>query len=105
MEVMQNNDIITVIQTIYIDQLLAGHQMSNYNTAIKPIVERLYLTPASNNFKPLSKDIIVYKHFNESIQWFVCQTQPNITQAIAKLSKHNVKPTNQFWTAVVYLFQ
>lgn len=33
MKFMQNNDAITVTQTVYINQLLAAHWMSNFNTA------------------------------------------------------------------------
>lgn len=56
-----------MMQTIYINQLLAAHQMSNCNTASISIVKKLYLTPTSNNFELLLADVIVYKHFTGSI--------------------------------------
>ncbi len=57
MEVMQNKNTITVTQTMYIDQLLAVRQMSNCNTETTPMVEGLCLTPASDDFQPLSADV------------------------------------------------
>ena len=56
MEVMQNNNTITVTQTVYIDQLLAAHQMSNCNTTTTTMVEGLCLTPSFDNFQPLPTD-------------------------------------------------
>lgn len=50
MEVMRNNNTITVTQTVYIDQLLAAHQMSNCNTATTPMVEGLCLAPVSDDY-------------------------------------------------------
>lgn len=105
MEVMRNNNTITVTQPVYIDQLLAAHQMSNCNTATTPMVEGLCLAPASDDFQPLTADVTAYKRFTGSIQWLACQTRPDIIQAVAKLSKHNVKPTDQCWTAVVHLLR
>lgn len=104
-EVMREHDTITVTQTVYIDQLLAAHQMSNRNTASTPMVEGLCLAPASDDFEPLHADITAYKRFTGSIQWLACQTRPDIIQAVGKLSKHNVKPTDQCWTAVVHLLR
>ena len=95
MEVMQNNNTITITQTVYIDQLLAAHQMSNCNTATTPMVEGLCLIPASDDFQPLPSDVTVYKRFTGNIQWLACQTRPDIIQADAKLRKHNVKHTDQ----------
>ncbi len=95
MEVMRNNSTITVTQTMYIDQLLAAYQMSNCNTVTTPMVEGSCLTPASDDFQPLPLDVTAYKRFTRSIQWLACQTGPDIIQAVAKLSKHHVKPTDQ----------
>ena len=78
MEVMRNNNTITVTQTVYIDQLLAAHQMSNCNTVTTPIVEGLCFNPASDGFQPLPSDVTTYKCFTRSIQWLACQTKPDI---------------------------
>lgn len=74
----QNNDTIIVEQIVYINQLLASHQISNYNTATISKVEGLCLVSTSNDFKLLLKNIITYTHFTKSIQWLEYQTQPNI---------------------------
>ena len=95
MEVMQNNNTITVTQTVYINQLLTAHQMSNCNTSTTPMVEELCFTAASDDFQPLPSDVTAYKRFTGSIQWIACQTRPDIIQAVAKVSKHNVKHTDQ----------
>lgn len=65
MEVMKKDNTITVTQTVYIDQLLAAHQISNCNTASTLMVEGLCLTPASENFEPLPADVTTYKRFTE----------------------------------------
>ncbi len=67
------------------------------------MVEGLCLTPASDNFQPLSSDVTEYKRFTRRIKWLACQTGPDIIQAVAKVTKHNVKPTDQCWTAVFHL--
>lgn len=67
MEVMRRNDIITIMQIVYIDQLLVIHQMSNCNTTSTPMVEGLYLAPATDDFEPLPADVTAYKHFTRSI--------------------------------------
>lgn len=68
MEICQNKTIIIVTETVYIDHLFKTYQLSNYNTASTPMVERLYLAPLLDNFIPHSKDISVYKQFTRSIQ-------------------------------------
>ncbi len=95
MEVAQTDNSITITQTVYIDQLLAAHQMSNFNTATTPMVGGLCLTLARDDFELLPADVTVYKRFTRSIQWFACETRPDIIQAVAKMNKHNVKPTDQ----------
>lgn len=105
MEVTRTDTSITITQTVYIDQLLAGHQMSNCNAASTPMVEGLSLLPAAEGFTPHDTDVTAYKRFTGSAQWLACQTRPDIIQAVAKLSKHNVKPTDQCWTAVVHLLR
>ena len=105
MEVLRDNDTITITQTMYIDQLLAAHQMSSCNTALTPIVEGLCLAPAFEDFKLLPTDVTAYKCFTGSIHWLAYQTRPDIIQTIAKLSKYNIKPTNQCLTAVVHLLR
>lgn len=74
MEVFQDKEIITVTQTVYIDQLLETYQMSNGNAASTPMVEGLYLAPAPDDFIPNQKDASAYKRFTGSIQWLACQT-------------------------------
>lgn len=105
MEVTRTNDSIIVTQTVYINQLLASHQMSNCNTSSTPMVEGLSLAPAAEDFTPTQADVTAYRQFTGSVQWLACQTRPDIIQAVAKLNKHNVKPTDQCWTAVVHLLR
>lgn len=64
---------ITVTQTVYIDQLLAGHLMSTCNAASTPMVEGLYLSPAIKGFTPHNADVTAYKRFTGSVQWLACQ--------------------------------
>lgn len=59
------------------------------------MVEGLSLAPAAEDFTPTRADVIAYRQFTGSVQWLACQTRPDIIQAVAKLSKHNVKPTDQ----------
>ena len=105
MEVVRKKNTIIVTQTVYIDQLLAGHQMSNCNPAHTPMVEGLSLVPAPEEYSPNPKDVSAYKRFTGSIQWLACQTRPDILQTVAKLSQHNVKPTEQCWAAVTRLLR
>lgn len=103
-EVLHKGNTTTVTQTLYIDQLLATHQMSNCNPAYTPMVEGLCLAPAGEDYVPDSKDVSAYQRFTGSIQWLAYQTRPDILQTVAKLSQHNIKPTEQCWTAVTRLY-
>ncbi len=58
------------------------------------MVEILYLSPAIKEFTPQDADVIAYKRFTCIVQWLDCQTHPDIIQAVTKLSKHNVKPSD-----------
>ena len=105
MEVSRDDDTITVTQTVYIDQLLETHQMSNCNPVSTPMVEGLCLAPANDDFIPNPKDVSAYKRFTGSVQWLACQTRPDILQTVSKLSHHNMKPTDQCWSAVSHLLR
>ncbi len=104
-EVLHKDHTITVTQTVYIHQLLAAHRMSDCNPAYTRIVEYLCLAPALDNYMPNPKEISVYQRFTGSIQWLGCQTRPDILQTVAKLSQHNIDPTDQFWVAVTRLLR
>ena len=103
MGVFRGDNVITVTQTIYIDQLLETHQMPNCNPAYTPMVEGLCLAPAPKDLLPVAKDISAYKRFTGSVQWLACQTRPDILQKVSRLSHHNMKPTDQCWNAVTIL--
>ena len=105
MKVTRIDTSITIIQTVYMNQLLAGHQMSNCNAASTSMVEGLSLLHAAKGFTPHNIDVTAYKHFTGSAQWPTCQTRLDIIQAVAKLSKYNVKLTDQCWTADVHLLR
>lgn len=85
-EVIRENNTITVMQTIYFDWLLAAYQMPHYNTVSMSMVEELCLVSASDGFEHLPTDVIVYKRFTGSIQWFACQTRLAIIWVVGKLS-------------------
>ena len=67
MKVFRKEDTITVTQMVYIDQLLEIYQMSNCNPASTPMVERLCLAPAHDNFIPDPKDVSANKRFIGSV--------------------------------------
>lgn len=79
--------------------------MSNYNPTSTLMVEELCLAPAQDDFIPNPKDVSAYKQFTGSVQWLACQTRPNIIQTVSKLSQHNMKPTDQCWSAVSHLLR
>ena len=105
MEVSRGDNIITVTQTIYINQLLNAHQISNCNLSSTPMVEGTNLTPALDDFLTDAKDVLAYKRFTGNVQRLACQTRPDIIQTVSKLSHHNIKPTDQCWKAVTYLLR
>ena len=105
MEVSRDDDTITVTQTVYIDQLLETHQISNCNPVSTPMIEGLCLAPANNDFIPNPKDVSAYKQFAGSAQWLAGQTRPDILQTVFKLSHHNMKPTDQCWSAISHLLR
>ena len=105
MEIIRTEDSITVTQSVYMDQLLHGHQITSCNVVSTLMVEGLYLSSAADKYIPHNADVTIYKCFTGSVQCLTCQTQPDIIQAVAKLSKHNVRPTNQCWTAVIHLLR
>ena len=79
--------------------------MSNCNPASTPMVEGLCLALAHDDFILDPKDVSAYKRFTGSVQWLACQTRSDIIQTVSKLSHHNMKPTNQCWSAVTHLLR
>lgn len=55
------------------------------------IIEELNLEPRILVFTSNAIDVTAYKKFTASVQWFACQTRPNIIQIVLKLSQHNIK--------------
>ena len=68
MEVLHKDHTITVTQTVYIDQFLSAHQMSDCNSAYTPMVKGLRLASAPDNYLPNLKEIFDYQGFTASIQ-------------------------------------
>lgn len=69
------------------------------------MVEGLCLAPTGEDYVSDPKDISAYQRFTGSIQWLACQTCPDISQTVAKLSQHNIKSTDQCWTAITRLLR
>lgn len=67
-EISQKDDTIIVMQTIYINQLLNSHWISNCNPFSTPIVESTSLAPTFDNYLLDIKDISAYKQFTRSVQ-------------------------------------
>ncbi len=105
MEVLHKNHTITVVQTVHIDQLFTAFQMPDCNPAYTPMGEGSCLASASDNYVPNLKEISAYQRFTGSIQWMECQTRPEILQTVIKPSQHNIKQTDQCWTAVTHLLR
>ena len=95
MEVNMSKGAVTITQKTYVEKILQSHQMSDCNPSLTPMIEGLSLQPAPSNFIPDPADVTAYKRFIGSVQWLACQTRPDIIQTIAKLSQHNVKPTEK----------
>lgn len=60
------------------------------------MIEGLYLSLTNDGFISYDSDITAYIRFTGNDQWLACQNRPYIIQALAKLSKHNVKPIDQY---------
>ena len=105
MEVSRDSDNITVTQTVYIDQLLKTHQMSNCNPVSTTIIEGLFHAPVNDDFTPNPKDVSAYNEFTGSVQWLACQTRPDILQTASELSHYKMKPTDQCWSVVFHLLR
>lgn len=60
-EIGRRNDIITVLSTVYINQLLAAYQMSHCNTVFLLIIERLSFLPAAEKFLFYNNKITAHK--------------------------------------------
>ena len=67
MEVLHNNHTITVIQIVYINQLLVVYQILDCNPAYISIIEGLCLASALDNYVPYPKNICAYQKFTRSI--------------------------------------
>ena len=93
------------MQTVYIDQLLNIHQMSDCNPSSTPIFKGTNLATAFDDYLPDTKDVYVFKGFTGNVQWLACQTCPVIIQTVSKLSHYNMKPINQCWNAVTDLLR
>ena len=66
-EVFREDDTITVMQIVYINQLLNTYRISNYNPSSISIVEGINLVPISDDYLSNPNDISAYKQFIKSI--------------------------------------
>ncbi len=80
MEVLHKDQTITVIQTVYIDQLLPVYQMSDCNPACTPIDQSLCLATAPDNHVPNLKEISAYQQFTGSRMPNPSRHSPNSRQ-------------------------
>lgn len=55
------DDTITVMQMVYINQVLNAYQISNCNLSFIPMVKNINLAPTSNNYLLNVKDLSAYK--------------------------------------------
>lgn len=69
------------------------------------IIEELNLEPRILVFTSNAIDVTAYKKFTASVQWFACQTRPNIIQIVLKLSQHNIKLIEKYQKMMVYLLR
>ena len=66
--ILREENTITVHQTVYIDQLLKAHQMSNCNPTSTFIVKSSYLIPIVKNHVPNANNMFAYKQFTGCVQ-------------------------------------
>ncbi len=80
MEVSRDSDNITVTQTVFIDQLLKTHQMSNCNPVSTTMIERLFHAPVNNDFTPNPKDVSAYNEFTEVCNGWLVRPAPTFSK-------------------------
>lgn len=85
-KISYQNDTITVMEMVYINQHFAVNQIPKFNSAYTSIIESLCLVLAPNKVMSNIKKILAHQQFNISIQKLVYHTHLVIFQIVTKLS-------------------
>jgi hypothetical protein len=85
-------------QTAYIDSILSGLCLQDYNPTILPIDQGTTLT--RSNHEDVLKDIKTYQSMIGSIIYLVTGTRPNLTFTISFLAQCSSAPNKQYVVAV-----
>lgn len=102
-EETRSDDTITATRTVYIDQLLAAHQVSNHNTPQRQSLKGYVWPPP-----PMNSNLCL--QMSQRINDLLGAYNGLWAKLGLELSKlwrkqHNAKPTDQFWIAVVHLLR
>ena len=84
---------IYLIQDAYVEQLLEKYNVESLNAIDTPMAPGSRLTKAPDDYVPTSNFLNEYQSLVGRLIWLSLQTRPDITFAVAQLSRHLVSPT------------
>ena len=90
---------IYLIQDAYVEQLLEKYNVESLNPIDTPMAPGSRLTKAPDDYAPTSNLLNEYQSLVGRLMWPSLQTRPDITFAVAQLSRHLVSPTTDHLNA------
>lgn len=88
---------ITILQSHYIQKILARFNMSDSHPVATPVNHSIHLLPATDDN---CMNTQLYQQAVGSVMYAAMGTQPDLAFAIQTLSQFNHNPSTEHWTAV-----
>ena len=99
------NQKIAIVQDAYMTRILEAFKLTRINPKATPMATGLQLRkrrlddPADKAYKKWYLEVV------GSFTWLSCQTRPDISTAIGKLSRYSVNPPDELWTYAKRVFR
>ena len=108
-KVHQENYLIKISQTHYIDTLLKKYGLQDMNPVFTPMDPNIKLDDLEGKALEDNEDQSLIKHgyanLIRSLMYLTIATWPNIAYSINKLAQYTLSPKTKHWTAIKRIFR
>ena len=108
-KVHQEDHLIEISQTHYIDTLLKKYRLQDANPVSTPMDPNIKLDALEGEASEDSEDQLLINHsyanLIRSLMYLTIATQPNIAYLVNKLIQYMLAPKEKHWTAVKRIFR
>ena len=99
-DVSENSELITIRQSIYIQNMLEYFNMQDCTSLSTSMNSFTFESLITNTEKATSEEILWYQQAVGSLMWSMCQTRPDIAFTVDVIT-HYASNSNQFYKSAV----